>query len=125
MPSDETVRKTYDFIDLSRAVDSFLNGIPAASIYAMLEGLKEAGAEPGDLALWQNYGDARTLALTFNTSTPYAFAEINVKDEPAIVEVPPGFLVGAVDDAFFRYVTDMGVTESEPGQRRELGFRRA
>jgi hypothetical protein len=116
MPSDETVRKTYDFIDLSRAVDSFLNGIPATSIYAMLEGLKEAGAEPGDLALWQNYGDARTLALTFNTSTPYAFAEINVKEEPAIVEVPPGFLVGAVDDAFFRYVTDMGVTGPNQGK---------
>lgn len=34
MPSDATVKKTFDFIDLSRAVDSFLNGIPAASIYA-------------------------------------------------------------------------------------------
>ena len=43
MPSDETVQKTRDFIDLSRAVDAFLNGIPAASIYAMLEGLKQAG----------------------------------------------------------------------------------
>ena len=116
MPSDATVRKTYDFLDLSRAVDAFLNGIPGASIYAMLEGLKQAGANPGDLVLWQDYGDARTLALTFNTSTPYAFAEINVKDEPAIVEVPPGFLVGAVDDAFFRYVTDMGVTGPNQGQ---------
>jgi len=37
MPSEATVRKTYDFIDLSRAVDAFLNGIPATSIYAMLE----------------------------------------------------------------------------------------
>jgi hypothetical protein len=116
MPSDATVKKTYDFLDLSRAVDAFLNGIPCTSIYAMLEGLKQAGAEPGDLALWENYGDARTLALTFNTSTPYAFAEINVKDEPAIVEVPPGFLVGAVDDAFFRYVTDMGVTGPNQGK---------
>jgi hypothetical protein len=116
MPSEATVRKTYDFIDLSRAVDAFLNGIPCTSIYAMLEGLKQAGAAPGDLALWQNYGDARTLALTFNTSTPYAFAEINVKDEPAIVEVPAGFLVGAVDDAFFRYVTDLGATGPNQGK---------
>jgi len=51
MPSEATVKKTYDFIDLSRAVDAFLNGIPAASIYAMLEGLKQAGAEPGDLVV--------------------------------------------------------------------------
>ena len=53
MPSEATVKKTYDFIDLSRAVDAFLNGIPATSIYAMLEGLKQAGAEPGDLVLWE------------------------------------------------------------------------
>jgi hypothetical protein len=116
MPSEETVRKSYDFIDLSRAVTSFLNGIPGTSIYAMLEGLKQAGAAPGDLVLWENMYDARSLLLTPQTTTPYAFAEINVKDEPAIVEVPPGFLVGAVDDAFFRFVTDLGVTGPNQGK---------
>ena len=109
MPSEATVRKTYDFIDLSRAVDAFLDGIPATSIYAMLEGLKQAGAKPGDLVLWENLYDARSLLLTPQTTTPYAFAEINVKDEPVIVEVPAGRLVGAVDDAFFRWVMDLGV----------------
>jgi len=122
MPSDATVKKTMDFLDLTRAVEVFLNGMPAASIYAMLEGLKQAGAEPGDLVLWENYGDARTLALTFNTSTPYAFAEINVKTEPAIVEVPPGVLVGAVDDAFFRWVTDLGVTGPNQGKGGKFVF---
>jgi hypothetical protein len=116
MPSDATVKKTRDFIDLSRAVDSFLNGIPAASIYAMLEGLEQAGAEPGDLVLWENLYDARSLLLTPQTTTPYAFAEINVKAEPAIVEVPAGRLVGAVDDAFFRWVTDLGVTGPNQGK---------
>ena len=122
MPSDATVKKTYDFLDLSRAVDAFLNGIPTTSIYAMLEGLKQAGAKPGDLVLWENLGDARTLALTFNTTTPYAFAEINVKDEPAIVEVPAGRLVGAVDDAFFRWVTDFGVTGPNQGKGGKYVF---
>jgi hypothetical protein len=122
MPSDATVQKTIDFLDLSRAVEVFLNGMPATSIYAMLEGMKQAGAEPGDLVLWENYGDARTLALTFNTSTPYAFAEINVKNEPAIVEVPPGMLVGAVDDAFFRWVTDLGVTGPNQGKGGKFVF---
>jgi hypothetical protein len=89
MPSDETVKKPLDLLDTSRAAEAFLTGMPATSIYAMLEGMKQAGANPGDLVLWENYGDARTLALTFNTSTLYATAEINVKDEPAIVDVPP------------------------------------
>ena len=122
MPSEATVKKTYDFIDLSRAVDAFLNGIPPASIYAMLEGLKEAGAEPGDLVLWENLYDARSLLLTPQTTTPYAFAEINVKAEPTIVEVPAGRLVGAVDDAFFRWVTDFGVTGPNQGKGGKYVF---
>lgn len=122
MPSDETVRKTFDFLDTARAAEAFLTGMPATSIYAMLEGMKQAGAMPGDLVLWENYGDARTLALTFNTSTPYAFAEINVKDEPAIVEVPAGMLVGAVDDAFFRHVTDLGATGPNQGKGGKFIF---
>jgi len=32
MPSESTVRKAYDFLDLSRGVEAFLNGMPAASI---------------------------------------------------------------------------------------------
>jgi hypothetical protein len=122
MPSDATVKKTRDFIDLSRSVDAFLNGIPAASIYAMLEGLKQAGAEPGDLVLWENLYDARSLLLTPQTTTPYAFAEINVKAEPAIVEVPAGALVGAVDDAFFRWVTDFGATGPNQGRGGKYVF---
>jgi hypothetical protein len=122
MPSDETVRKTIDFLDTSRAAEAFLTGMPATSIYAMLEGMKQAGAKPGDLVLWENYGDARTIALTFNTSTPYAFAEINVKDEPAIVDVPAGMLVGAVDDAFFRHITDLGATGPNQGKGGKFIF---
>ncbi len=51
MPSEATVQKTYDFLDLSRGVDAFLNGMPATSTYAFLEGLKDAGLKPGDLGI--------------------------------------------------------------------------
>ena len=60
MPSEATVQKTFDFLDLSRGVETFLNGMPAASIYAMLEGLKEAGLKPGDLGIFGELMDART-----------------------------------------------------------------
>ena len=43
LPDEETVNKTYDFLTVSRGVQAFLNGMPAASMYAMLEGLKGAG----------------------------------------------------------------------------------
>ncbi len=46
LPTEETVNKTYDFLTVSRGVKTFLDGMPAASLYAMLEGLKAAGVKP-------------------------------------------------------------------------------
>jgi hypothetical protein len=43
MPSKATVKKTYDFLDTARGAEAFLNGIPAASVYGVLEGIKAAG----------------------------------------------------------------------------------
>ena len=51
MPSEATVQKTFDFLDLARGVEVFLNGMPAASIYAVLEGMREAGLKTGDFEL--------------------------------------------------------------------------
>jgi hypothetical protein len=115
MPSKETVKKVYDFLDLSRGAEAFLNGIPAASVYAILEGLKEAGVNPGDLGIFEELMDARSLFLTPNSTTIYNMFEINVKDEPIVVEVPTGIL-GPVDDAFFRYLTDFGFTGPDKGK---------
>jgi len=115
MPSESTVKKAYDFLDLSRGVETFLNGMPAASLYAMLEGLKDAGLEPGDLAIFEGLMDARTLFLTAQTTTPYAFAEIDLKDGPVVVEIP-GPVLGSLDDAFFRFVSDVGLTGPDQGK---------
>jgi len=115
MPSEATVNKTYDFIDLSRGVEAFLNGMPATSMYAMLEGLKQAGLEPGDLALFEGLADARTLLLTAQSTTPYAFAEIDLKNGPVVVEIP-GPVLGTLDDAFFRFISDVGLTGPDKGK---------
>ena len=114
-PSQETVSKTYDFLDLSRGSTAFLKGIPAASIYAMLEGFKKAGINPGDLGITEDLMDARTLFLTPNSTTVYNVAEINVKNGPVVVVIPPGVL-GPVDDAYFRWVMDVGVTGPDKGK---------
>ena len=115
MPSESTVKKAYDFLDLSRGVEAFLNGMPATSMYAMLEGLKDAGLEPGDLALFEGLMDARTLFLTAQSTTPYAFAEIDLKNGPVIVEIP-GPVLGSLNDAFFRFVSDVGLTGPDKGK---------
>ena len=115
MPDEATVQKSFDFLDLSRGVEAFLSGMPATSTYAMLEGLKEAGLEPGDLGLFGGLMDARTLFLTAQSTTPYAFVELDLKNGPVIVEIP-GPVLGSLDDAFFRFVSDVGLTGPDQGK---------
>ena len=38
------------------------------------------------------------------------------KDGPTVVEIPPGTGPGTVDDAFFRFVTDMGRPGPDKGK---------
>jgi len=120
MPSDETVRKVYDQLDFSRGVETFLTGCPAASVYAFLQGMKEAGMGTFSMGIHEQLFDARTLWLTPNTTTVYCVAEINVQHGPTVMEVPPGVL-GLVDDAYFRWVTDVGFTGPDRGQGGKEG----
>jgi hypothetical protein len=115
MPNEATVQKSFDFLDLARGVEAFLSGMPATSIYAMLEGLKEAGLKPGDLGLFGELMDARTLFLTAQSTTPYAFLEVDLKNGPVVVEIP-GPVLGSLDDAFFRFVSDVGLTGPDQGK---------
>ena len=115
MPSKTTVNKSYDFIDTARGTEAFLSGIPAASVYAILEGFKRVGMQPGDMGITENLMDARSLYLTPNSTTPYCMMELNVKDGPMVMEVPPG-VMGPIGDAFFRWVTDVGLTGPDQGK---------
>ena len=115
MPSKATVEKSYDFLDVSRGVEAFLSGMPATSVYAALEGMKAAGMKPGDLGMMEQLLDARSLFLTPNTTTVYSMMEIDVKEGPIVVVLPPGVL-GPVNDAFFRYVADFGLVGPDQGK---------
>ncbi|OEJ98665.1 hypothetical protein A8C32_05555 [Flavivirga aquatica] len=106
MPLPDTIEKVYDNLDYLRGVETFLNGIPAASVYAVLEGIKSEGVNPEDLAIFEELMDARSLFLTANSTTIYCIAELNVKDAPIVIETPANIL-GPIDDAYFRYVTDL------------------
>jgi hypothetical protein len=115
LPTDETTKKVYDYLDTARGVDAFLNGMPAASIHAFIMGMKQVGMDTFSMGIHSGLLDARSLWLTPNTTVIYCIAEINVKDGPTVMEVPPGVL-GPVDDAYFRFVTDVGLTGPDKGK---------
>ena len=61
------------------------------------------------------------LFLTGNTDTVYALAFLDLaEDGPTVVEIPPGCGPGTVDDAFFRFVIDMGLPVRSRSGRQVL-----
>lgn len=115
-PSEETVDKLYDQLDFNRGVETFLNGIPAASMQALMEGFKGAGiTKLEEFGIFENLMDSRSIFLTPNTESVYTINIFDLKDGPVVVESPPNTL-GMINDMFFRYVADLGNAGPDKGQ---------
>lgn len=110
MPDKATLEKVYDNLDFIRGVDVFLNYVPATSIEAIRLGTVSTGADSSNKVLiFDNLMDSNPIFLTGNTDTVYASAILDLeKDGVTVVEVPAGSGPGTLNDAFFRFVVDMG-----------------
>ena len=63
-PDENTVKLVYDQLDFARGVETFLTGIPAASVYAACVGVNKAGAKRNqDFGITEDLMDARSLFL--------------------------------------------------------------
>ncbi len=118
-PTEDTARLLYDHLDFVRAVEAFLSCVPAASLEAMRIGMTEIGIGAcNQVGIFDELLDSTGLFLTGNTDTVYASGIIDLeRDGPTVVEVPPGCGPGTVNDAWFRFVIDMG----RPGPDRGEG----
>ena len=122
LPDPETVTRVYDNIDFSRGVEAFLSAMPAASVHALCQGLADVGIEKNKgIGITETLLDARSLFLTANTTTVYVFFCMDLSNGPVVAQVPPGVL-GPVDDAFFRYVTDVGLIGPDGGRGGKYVF---
>ena len=121
-PDAETIQTAYDQLDFGRGVDAFLKGMSATSVHALCRGFEEAGiALNQGIGITEDLMDARSLFLTANTTTVYVVLCIDVGSGPMVVRVPPRVL-GPVDDADFRWVTDVGLTGPDKGAGGEYLF---
>ena len=59
--------------------------------------------------------DAKSLFLTANADTIYVIGFLDLAKGPVVLETPPEFL-GAVQDAWFRWVIDLGGPGPDRGQ---------
>ena len=117
VPSEESTKAIYDYLDTSRAVNVYLNSIPALSVNALREGQAAVGCvESNEICIWDSLMDSTTVLLTGNTSTMYAVGFLDLlKDGPTVIDLPPGML-GILDDMAFQYMIDLGVAGPDKGK---------
>ena len=116
MPSSDTLAKVYDNLDFTHAFEAFVNTYQGASVQALRKGLADLGVKDNEVVVWSDLMDSKSLVLTANADTLYATGFLDLTQGPMVLEVPPGFL-GAIDDAWYRWVIDLG----QPGPDRGLG----
>ena len=118
IPTKETAALLYDNLDFLRGVETFLNGIPATSVEGIRLGMERLGLKTSNQALiFDQLMDSNPLFLTGNTSTVYCSIILDLKkDGPTVVEIPPGVGPGTVNDAYFRFVIDMGAPGPDRGK---------
>ncbi len=113
-PKPDTIEKIYDNLDRSRALQAYLLAIPIVNQAGMRESLRKFGPENTTNVIWENLVDPRTVELTANDNTVYSFIWLDTRKGPLVVEVPPKVL-GAVNDFWYRWVVDVGITGADRG----------
>jgi hypothetical protein len=116
-PYPGTAEKVYDYLDTMRGVDAFLKGMPGASLQGLIKGAHSQGAvECHQVLYFDRLMDSQSLYLTGNTSTMYVLPNLDLeRDGPTVLEAPAGML-GAFNDAWFRYVQDIGPAGPDKGK---------
>jgi hypothetical protein len=114
-PTGETAEKLRDHLDYLHGVETFMNTIQGVSLYAMRKGFLDAGINDGDVLMFSELMDSRSLFLTANADTVYYISFLDLSDGPLVLETPPDAL-GLIDDMWFRWVTDFGLPGADRGQ---------
>jgi hypothetical protein len=117
VPDEATVSAVYDYVDRARAVQSFINMIPAVSMYHLRQGMRDIDLTGSNqIVIAEQLGDSKPLVLTWNNTSLYTWGFLDLAtDGPTVVEVPPGVL-GVFNDMYFRYIADIGAAGADKGQ---------
>ncbi len=114
-PQPDTIEKVYDNLDRSRALQAYLLAIPIVNQASMRDSLRQFGPDNQTDVIWENLVDPRTVELTANDNTIYNFIWLDTHKGPVVIEVPPMSL-GGIDNFWYRWVTDIGITGPDKGK---------
>jgi hypothetical protein len=116
VPSRATAERLFDNLDLTYAYRAYMDNLRGVSIHALRKGMQDLGVKDNEVLVFSQLMDAKSLFLTANADTIYVMGSLDLSKGPVVIETPPRFL-GVVQDAWFRWVIDLG----EPGPDRGEG----
>ena len=115
VPSEATLDKVYDNLDFTYAFRAFMDNLRGVSIHALRKGMMSVGMKDNEVIVFEQLMDAKSLFLTANADTIYVMGFLDLAKGPVVLEPPPKFL-GAVQDAWFRWVIDVGAPGPDRGE---------
>src|SRR5690349_7732419 len=77
-PSKATLDKIYDNLAFIQAFRSFVDTLQGVSIHAIHKGLLNAGVKDNEVIVFSELMDAKSLFLTANADTIYAFGVLDL-----------------------------------------------
>jgi len=114
-PDKATAEKLFDNLDFERAVQAYLLAIPAVSQAANRDAIRTLGPANQTIPIFEQLLDSRSVFLTANDNTVYSWAWLDLTKGPLVLEVPPKVL-GAINDMWYRWVLDLGITGPDKGR---------
>ncbi len=114
-PTPETLAKVYDHVDFTHATRAFADTLQGVSIHAVRKGLHEIGVKDNEVVVFSELMDSNSLFLTANADTVYIIGGFDLSKGPLVIEVPPQVL-GTVQDAWFRWIIDVGLPGPDRGE---------
>ena len=115
VPNKATAEKVFDNLDFTYAYRAFIDNMRGVSIHALRKGMQDIGVKDNEVLVFSELMDAKSLFLTANADTIYVMGSLDLSKGPVVLETPPKFL-GAVQDAWFRWVIDLGVPGPDRGE---------
>jgi hypothetical protein len=116
VPTKETSEKLYYELEYHRAVQAYLWSLPIMGQTQWRQSYLDAyDIKPNQMVFAKQFNE-RSQILTANESTPYLFGWTNVKEKAAIIEVPPGMLIGLIIDFWQRGLGDTGIFGPNAGK---------
>ena len=114
-PDEATVQALFDNLDFQRAVQAYLQSLPAVQMLGMRTGLLQWGPANRTAVVWEELVDSHTLFLEANANTVYWIMCLDTHDGPLVLEIPPQ-VYGCIHDAWIRWLLDLGITGPDQGQ---------